>query len=182
MKKLLLLLVIPFLSFGQGFTIENDYMELYNLSSINNFSENTYVNTLEDVSMSFEIIVDSMPAAWDFQHCFPECHPINTYSIAPISFSSDSSVFLKGHFYPNNIPGEGLLIMELEANHGTYVDTVTWRGIAMEETILQEHLNISTEIKYITNLAGQIINNIPSEGVVIVVYENNQSKTYYILK
>jgi len=182
MKKLLFLTIIPFLSFGQLFTIENDYMELYNISSVNNFSENTYVNTLQDVSMSFEIIVDSMPATWDFQHCFPECHPINTYSIDPISFLADSSVFLKGHFYPNNTPGDGLLIMELEANHGLYVDTVIWRGSAMEETDLKEYLNNSNEIKYITNLAGQRVNSINSEGVIIVTYKNNQSKTYYILK
>jgi len=182
MKKLLLLLIIPFLGFGQLFTIETDYMELYNLSSINNFSENTYVNTLQDVNMSFEIIVDSMPSAWDFQHCFPECHPINTYFIDPISFPSDSSVFLKGHFYPNNIPGEGLLVMELNANHGLFVDTVTWRGTAMEETNLIEYLNSSNEIKYITNLSGQQVNSISSENIIIVTYKNNQSKTYYILK
>ena len=98
MKNVLPLIILPLLSFGQLFTIDNDYMELYNISSINNFSENTYVNTLEEVSMSYEIIADSMPAAWDFQHCFPECHPLNTYFIDPIAFDSDSSVFLKGHF------------------------------------------------------------------------------------
>ncbi len=170
------------MSFSQLFTIDTDYMEIYNLSSVNNFSENTYVNTLGDINMSYEIIVDSMPASWDFQHCFPECHPINTYQIDPIAFPSDSSVFLKGHFYPNNIAGEGLLIMEIEANHGIYVDTVIWRGVAMEETNLKEYLNDSNEIKYITNLAGQQIINLNSEEIIIVTYKNNKRKTYYILK
>ena len=79
MQKIIILFIFPFLSFSQLFTIDTDYMEIYNLSSVNNFSENTYVNTLGDINMSYEIIVDSMPASWDFQHCFPECHPINTY-------------------------------------------------------------------------------------------------------
>ena len=182
MNNLLLLLIIPFLCVGQLFTIDNDEMELYNIASISNFSENTYVNTLDDINMSYQIITDSMPATWDFQHCFPECHPINTYFIDPIAFSADSSVFLKGHFYPNNTPGEGLMVMELEANHGAYLDTVTWRGIAMEETNLKEHINKSNQIKYITNLAGQKINHNEAEGVMIVTYKNNQSTIYYILK
>jgi hypothetical protein len=182
MKKVLILFIVPFISFSQLFTIETDYMEIYNLSSVNNFSENTYVNTLENINMSYQIIVDSMPPSWDFQHCFPECHPINTYEIDPISFPSDSSVFLKGHFYPNNVSGEGLLIMEIEANHGLYVDTVIWRGTAMEETSLTEYLNASSEIKYITNLMGQQIVNLNSEDIIIVTYKSNKSKTYYILK
>jgi len=182
MKKYILLLIIPFLSFGQLFTIDNDYMEIYNISSINNFSENTYVNTLNDVNISYQIITDSMPLSWDFQHCFPECHPINTYFIDPISFPSDSSVFLKGHFYPNNIAGEGLLVMELEGNHGIHSDTVSWRGVAMEETGLKEYLNNSSQIKYITNISGQRINNIDNENIIIITDKNNQSKTYYIIR
>ena len=182
MRTLFLLLIIPILSCGQLFTIENDYMDLYNLSTIDNFSENTYVYTLDAVNISWEIIVDSMPSAWDFQHCFPECHPINTYIIDPISFPIDSNIFLKGHFYPNNIPGEGLLMLELNANHGGYLDTVTWRGTAMLETTLQEHINNSTEIKYMTNLAGQQINNIDSENIIIITYKNYQSITYYMLR
>ena len=182
MKKLLPLFIMPLLSFGQLFTIDNDYMEIYNLSSINNFSENTYVNTLNDVNISYEIITDSMPLAWDFQHCFPECHPINTYFIDAISFPADSNVFLKGHFYPNNIAGEGLLIMELEGNHGLHVDTVTWRGIAMENISLKEYLNNSNQIKYMTNIVGQHITNIDGENIVIITDKNNQSTTYYILR
>ena len=175
MKKFILLLIVPLLGFGQLFTIDNDYMEIYNLSSINNFSENTYVNTLSDVNISYEIITDSMPLAWDFQHCFPECHPINTYFIDPISFPTDSNVFLKGHFYPNNIAGEGLLVMELDGDHGNLVDTVTWRGVAMGEISLKEYLNNSSQIKYITNISGQRINNIDNENIIIITDFNFHS-------
>jgi len=182
MKKLLLLLIVPFLSFSQVFTIDNDYIEIYNLSTVGNFSENTYVNTLEDITISYEIVTDSMPLEWDFQNCFPDCNPFNTYSIDAFSIPADSSVYLNGHFYPNNIAGEGLLVMELNANHGIYLDTVIWRGIAMPELNMQEHLKESKEIKFITNLSGQKIKKIDLEKVVIVTYKDNQSKMFYILR
>jgi len=178
----LFVFIIPLFSYSQLFTIENNYMEMYNLSSINNFSENTYLNHSQDITVSYQIITDSMPPEWDFQNCFPECHPINTSTIDPIAFVGDSSVFLKGHFYPNNVPGEGLLVMELNANHGLHLDTVTWRGTALLETDVAEYLNDSRGIKYITNLEGRRISEIKSESVVIITYQNNQSKVCYIIK
>ena len=45
MQKFILLLIIPILSLSQVFTIDNDYIEMYNLSTVGNFSENTYVDT-----------------------------------------------------------------------------------------------------------------------------------------
>ena len=182
MRYLLLIFILPIVSYAQIFTIENNYMEIYNLSSINNFSDNTYLNHSQNITVSYQIITDSMPSEWDFQHCFPECHPINTYTIDPIAFIGDSSVFLKGHFYPNNVPGEGLLVMELNANHGLYLDTVTWRGFAMLETDVKEYLNETKEIKYITNLSGQYITQIESHNLVIITYTDNTSKVCYILK
>ena len=72
--------------------------------------------------------------------------------------------------------------MELSAQHGLYLDTVTWRGTATEETTLKEYLNNSNEIKHISNLNGQIIHNTSSEKIIIVHYKNGQSKTYFIIK
>ena len=72
--------------------------------------------------------------------------------------------------------------MELNANHGTYLDTVIWRGIAMPEVNIQEHLTQSEEIKFITNLSGQKIKKIDLEKIVIITYKNNQSKMFYIIK
>ena len=74
-----------------------------------------FLNTLEETTITYEIITDSLPVGWDFQNCFPNCNPLNTYSIDPISFPSDSSIYLNAHFYPNNVPGEGLLKMEISA-------------------------------------------------------------------
>ena len=182
MKKLLLLLIIPFIVNSQVFNIENDYINFSGNYLDNNFSANTFLNTLIDVSVSYEIILDSMPNGWDFQNCFPVCNPINTYEFGPISFPVDSSVYLNGHFYPNGIIGEGLLVMKLSAQHGLFLDTVTWRGTATEETNLEEYLNSSNEIKYITNLNGQILNNRSSEKIIIVHYKNGQSKTYFVIK
>ena len=182
MKKLLLLLIIPFIANSQVFNIESDYINFSGNYLDNNFSSNTFLNTLTDVSITYEIILDSMPNGWDFQNCFPVCNPINTYDFGPISFPADSSVYLNGHFYPNGIIGEGLLVMELSAQHGLFLDTVTWRGTATEETNLKEYLNSSNEIKHITNLNGQILKNRSSEKIIIVHYKNGQSKTYFVIK
>ena len=72
--------------------------------------------------------------------------------------------------------------MELEGNHGTFVDTVTWKGVAMEDVSLRDFLNNSDQIKSITNIAGQKIQNIENERVVIITDTNNESKIYYILR
>ena len=149
MKTIIILFSFPCLIFGQLFTVDDNYIEFSGLSSDAEFSANTYLNTLADINISYQIITDSLPTGWDFQNCFPTCNPINTYFTDVISFESDTSIYLNGHFYPNNIPGEGLLKMELEANHGTFVDTVSWRGIAMEETSIRDFLNNSKKIKRI---------------------------------
>ena len=182
MRTLMIFLFIPYLIFGQLFTVNNNYIEFSGSSSDSEFSANTYLNTLADINISYQIISDSMPLAWDFQNCFPTCHPINTYFIDVISFEADTSIYLNGHFYPNNVPGEGLLKMELEANHGTFIDTVIWRGVAMEETGIKEYLNNSKKIKKLTNLKGQEITNLSNENIIIITDQNNISTIYYILK
>ena len=182
MKTIIILFSFPCLIFGQLFTVDDNYIEFSGLSSDAEFSANTYLNTLADINISYQIITDSLPTGWDFQNCFPTCNPINTYFTDVISFESDTSIYLNGHFYPNNIPGEGLLRMELEANHGTFVDTVSWRGIAMEETSIRDFLNNSKKIKRITNIKGQEIKNLNNENIVIITDQNNVSTIYYILK
>ena len=82
--KLYLLILFPLISLAQVFTIENDYIELYSSSTEGEFSENTFLNTLEETTITYEIITDSLPEGWDFQNCFPTCNPLNTYNIDPI--------------------------------------------------------------------------------------------------
>ena len=179
--KLYLLILFPLISLAQVFTIDNDYIELYSSSTEGEFSENTFLNTLEETIITYEIITDSLPEGWDFQNCFPTCNPLNTYSIDPISFPSDSTIYLNAHFYPNNVPGEGLLKMEISANHGTFVDTVTWRAVASPQINLCENLNDASQIKFITNLSGQKINNLQSEKIFIITYKNNRREVVYII-
>ena len=78
----------------------------FHLSSTPNLV-NTYLNTLA-LQISHQIITDSLPTGWDFKTA-STCNPINTYFTDVISFESDTSIYLNGHFYPNNISGEGLL-------------------------------------------------------------------------
>ena len=72
--------------------------------------------------------------------------------------------------------------MELNANHGLHLDTVTWRGFAMLDIDVKEYLNETKAIKYITNLSGQYITQIESHKMVIITYIDNTSKICYILK
>ena len=158
--KFALCLLIPFFSYSQFFTIDENYIEMYNSSTQGNFSQNTYLNTIDDLTISYEIIVDSLPIEWEFQNCFPTCSPINTYSFGQF-LPSDSSVYLNAHFYPNGV--RALLVMELNANHGTQIDTVSWRAVAMSEVNLTEHVDLNSQIKLITNLNGQIVKDIRKE-------------------
>ena len=182
MKKIYLVLLLPFLASTQVFTIDDNYIELSDNYTVNNFSANTFLNTLTELTITYEIIVDSVPAGWDFQNCFPTCYPVNTYSIDPVTFPSDSSVYLNGHFYPNNIIGEGLIIMELSAQHGLYLDTVTWRGEAVLELDLGEDFFNNSSIKKIHNITGQIVRDFSFGNIFLVTFEDNSTKTYYVVK
>jgi len=182
MKKIFILSLFPFLVNSQVFSIDSHYIEFADSYTVNNFSANTFLNTFEDISVSYEIIVDSIPIGWDFQNCFPTCYPINTYSIDPMSFPSDSSVYLNGHFYPNNIVGEGLLVMKLSAQHGLYLDTVTWRGEAVFELDLDKDFFKKSSIKTIHDFNGQVVQDFSVGHIFLVTYENNTTKTYYIIR
>ena len=175
-------ILLPFFAYSQIFIVENNYIEFSDDYTVDNFSANTFLNTLADISISYEVIVDSMPLGWDFQNCFPTCHPINTYSIDPIEFPADSSVYLNGHFYPNNIIGEGLIVMELSAQHGLYLDTVTWRGEAVMELELEEMLFKNSNIKTIHSISGQVVQDFSFGNTFLVTFDDNTTKTYFILK
>ena len=181
MKFLNVLILFPFLIHSQVFNLDSDYIEFSGNYLENNFSSNTYLNTLTDVSVSYTIITDSMPSEWDFQNCFPVCNPINTYNFGPISLPADSSVYLNGHFYPNGVLGEGLLIMELSAQHGLYLDTITWRGEAVLELDLEEVSN-TKNIKYIYNINGQQLKSFNNGNYFFVTFDDHSTKTYYIIK
>ena len=175
-------ILLPFFAYSQIFIVENNYIEFSDDYTVDNFSANTFLNTLADISISYEVIVDSMPLGWDFQNCFPTCHPINTYSIDPIVFPADSNVYLNGHFYPNNIIGEGLIVMELSAQHGLYLDTVTWRGEAVMELELEEMLFKNSNIKTIHSISGQVVQDFSFGNTFLVTFDDNTTKTYFILK
>ena len=182
MNKILFLFLLPFLASSQMFTVDDNYIEFSDNYTVSNFSANTFLNTFSEVSISYEIIVDSMPSGWDFQNCFPTCHPINTYYIDAVTFPADSSVYLNGHFYPNNIIGEGLMIMELSAQHGLYLDTVTWRGEAILEVDLKENFFNNSSIKKIHSISGQAVKDFSFGNIFLVTFEDNSSTTYYVIK
>ncbi|MBJ05279.1 MAG: hypothetical protein CMP65_05215 [Flavobacteriales bacterium] len=179
---ILFFLIVPFFLVSQVFTIDDDYLEFSDNYMVNNFSMNTFLNTFSDLTITYEIINDSLPSGWDFQNCFPTCNPINTYIGPATFFSNGTSVYLNGHFYPNNTPGVGLLVMELSAQHGLYRDTVTWRGEALMEMDINEILYSNSSIDKIYNYNGQIVKDFHFGNIFFVTFKDNSTKTYYIIR
>ena len=61
MKFLNVLILFPFLIHSQVFNLDSDYIIEFSGNYLeNNFSSNTYLNTLTDVSVSYTIITDSV--------------------------------------------------------------------------------------------------------------------------
>ena len=73
MKNLLTLLLIIclFSSTAQSFTIQNNYMTASGSSTDNEFAENTYLDALNNGTIFWSIVLDSIPQGWEFSNCFP---------------------------------------------------------------------------------------------------------------
>ena len=115
-------------TFSQGFTIQNNFISVSGNSTDSDFYDNTYLDALSNTIITWSIIYDSVPQGWQYSICFPNCHPIGVTSGA-INISQGNDYYLNGHFYPNNVAGEGMYVMEIDDGNGT-IEQVTWHGIA----------------------------------------------------
>jgi len=127
MKKLLLILLcLPMIGFGQTHYINQYNLQMSGNTNAPDISINTYYNTLDTCSVSWNIIKDSLPSQWDFSICFPNCYPIGVVN-AQDFFLASEQVYLNCHIYPNGQVGDGIIQMEIITNN-IYKDTVTWTG------------------------------------------------------
>ena len=122
----LLLGLMPILTFGQSHSI--DQHELFMSGTVDDVSAaiNTYYNAIDAVQVEWTIIETDVPQGWEYSFCFPNCHPIGVVE-ANAQFPAASQQYLNCHVYPNGIPGEGTLRMQLTTN-GAAQDTVTWHA------------------------------------------------------
>ncbi len=173
MKKLLTLLFITsfFSSTAQSFSIQNNYLATSGSSANYEFSENTYLDAMSNGTVFWSIVLDSIPQGWEFSNCFPSCYPVGITN-GTLNMVQGESYYLNGHFYPNNIAGEGKMIMEIDDGNGT-VEQVTWYGIAGSVGIINSYVNSNVkEIKYIYNLNGQLVNQFTPNQLYIVTYND----------
>ena len=173
MKNLLTLLFIfsLFSSTAQSFTVQNNYITTSGSSTDTEFDEYTYLDALINGTVVWSIVLDSIPQGWEFSNCFPNCYPVGTTN-GTLNMVQGESYFLNGHFYPNNIAGEGKIIMEIDDGNGT-VEQVTWYGIAGSVGIINSYVNSNLkQIKYIYNLNGQLVNEFTPNQLYIITYND----------
>ena len=127
MRKLIyIFLLFSIISFGQNHSIDQYNLQMSGNTNDNDISINTYYNTLDTCSISWNIIKDSLPSQWDFSFCFPDCYALGVANAQNIFFPNEQ-VFLNCHMYPNGQEGDGIIQMEIITNN-LYKDTVTWIG------------------------------------------------------
>ncbi|MAW21529.1 MAG: hypothetical protein CMD16_03940 [Flavobacteriales bacterium] len=153
MKKLLIILLyLPIIGFGQTHFIDQHNLQMYGNNSDPDISINTFYNTFDTCSISWNIITDSMPSQWEFSICFPSCFIIGTSSGQDLLLP-DEQVFLNCHMYPNGQVGNGVIQMEITTNN-LYKDTITWNGSISNVSFISEQ-NINNEILKVTDLLGR---------------------------
>ena len=90
-------------------------------------------------------------------------------------------VFINGHFYPNSLPGEGYMQMEITTNL-TQIDTITWHGIASEISMVESlFYSENLEIIKIYDINGRVVNQFQKGKIFIVMTNKNTFKTIHVL-
>ena len=163
---------------AQSFTIQSNDIIVSGQPTDNDFYQNTYLDALTNTTISWSIVADSMPSAWETSNCFPNCYPVGVTS-GTLNITNGQSYYLNGHFYPHNTSGEGFFTMEITDSITT--ELVTWHGIAGSVGIVNQFLtNKKQEIKNIFNLNGQIVNELKVNHFYIVQYKNNTTTKIFI--
>ena len=173
-----LLVLFNFSIFSQSFTIQNDYITVNGLSTDADFYDNTYLEALTNDSIYWKIVQDSLPQGWQFSTCFPNCHAIGV-TTGNLDILEGTNYYLNGHFYPNNVSGEGKMVMEIGNGNGT-TELVTWYGIAGNVSTINSNLISNKKIKYIYNSSGQIVSSIYSNQIFLIKYLDGSTKKVFI--
>ena len=140
MKKLLLILLcLPMIGFGQIHSIDQHNLQMYGNTNDNDISINTYYNSLDTCSISWNIIKDSLPSQWEFSICFPLCYVVGIVNSQNLIYPNEQT-YLNCHMYANGQSGSGIIQMEITTNN-LYKDTVTWMG-SISNILSNDQLNV----------------------------------------
>jgi hypothetical protein len=155
MKRLLLILLVPIIGFGQTHFIDQNNMQMFGDDDVSDISINTYYNSLDSCSISWDIITNSLPSLWNFSICFPNCYPIGVIS-GQDETSANQQLYLNCHMYPNGQAGEGIIQMEIVTNN-LHKDTVTWLGTINSTTGLFQinSIDVNKRLIKVTDLLGR---------------------------
>ncbi len=184
MKRKLILFFISALVFqpilSQSYFIEDLFVDLSGNASDGDFSNSTYFSAIDSCRVNWRVISESIPNGWTFSFCFPNCYEpgVNTGSSL---FLENSQQLLNCHIYPNNIPGTGVIEMEITTNE-THKDTVVWSATAFDnlsasEMILKPRGNIVS----IFNIEGKRMLTPIRNQISFIEYENGEViKSVYV--
>jgi hypothetical protein len=143
---------MPIIVFGQSHSINQYNMQMYGNTNDPDISINTFYNTLDSCSISWNIITDSMPSQWDFSICFPSCFIIGVTS-GQNFFNANEQAYLNCHIYPNGQVGNGVVQMEIITNN-LYKDTITWIGSISNISFVSENITNKKLLK-VTDILGR---------------------------
>ena len=89
----LTILIFPIFIFGQTHSIDALSLQMNGTTNFNNVSTNTYYNTYDSCSVIWRVIDVSIPSAWEFSLCFPNCYSIGQTS-GQQNFSPNNNIYL----------------------------------------------------------------------------------------
>ena len=176
---LLVLLMAHGYTYAQSFNVDQNIVDIDACTACTGPSNNTNLNALEDVTLSWSIVDTDIPEGWEFSNCFPNCYEIGITS-GVLNITSGQQYYLNCHVYPNEIAGEGSIIMQITDNNGT-IEEVTWNAIIgsagyFENILDQDELTI----KAIYNLQGRQIPELLKNKLQILVFSDNSRKQVFI--
>ncbi len=172
MKKLLVILLgFPMIGFGQTHSIDTMNLEMIGTTLFNTISSNTYYNTNDSCVVSWSVIDISIPTAWEFSFCFPNCYNTGQAS-GQGNFIPQEQIFLGCNFFPNGVAGFGTIKLEIITN-GLFKDTVIWNGKINSLTGINENnLFKNPVINKVYDVFGRTLNS-PQKNILFFYLYND---------
>ena len=174
-----LFLIVTGIVFAQSFSVDDNVVTLNGSSTDVSIANNTFLNALSSETLQWLIVDASIPEGWEFSNCFPNCYDIGVTS-GSLEMLEGESYYLNCHIYPNEIPGEGSVTMQILDNTGT-VEEVTWQAVVGSASLIEIYLDANEkEIKSIYTMDGKMVSELLVNQLQFVVFSDGTSKQLYI--
>ena len=174
-----LFLIVTGIVFAQSFSVDDNVVTLNGSSTDVSIANNTFLNALSSETLQWLIVDASIPEGWEFSNCFPNCYDIGVTS-GSLEMLEGESYYLNCHIYPNEIPGEGSVTMQILDNTGT-VEEVTWQAVVGSASLIEIYLVANEkEIKSIYTMDGKMVSELLVNQLQFVVFSDGTSKQLYI--